>query len=268
MIDKGGVVRMALTGDNRVVLITGASSGIGAASAKALARAGFRLALGARRVERVQQLAKEITAEVGHTPFVQELDVTSPQSAESFVSAAVRHYGTIHVLLNNAGLARGRTYVAEAKDDAEWEEMIETNVLGLLRMTRLVLPHLIESGDGHVINLGSIAGRVAYAGGSAYCGSKFAVRAITEALREELLGKPVRVTTIDPGMVKTEFSLVRFHGDQEQADAVYAGMTPLVAEDIADCIVFAATRPAHVNIDAVVVTARDQCGPTKVVRHS
>ncbi|MCL6632207.1 MAG: SDR family NAD(P)-dependent oxidoreductase [Alicyclobacillus herbarius] len=257
---------MALHGNGRVAVVTGASSGIGAASARALAQAGFRVAVGARRVDRLHTLANELAEVTGERPFVAELDVTSVASAERFARQVQEHFGQVHVLLNNAGLARGKTPVAEAKDDAEWEEMINTNVLGLLRMTRLFLPSLIESGDGHVINLGSIAGRVAYAGGSAYCGSKFAVRAITEALREELLGKPVRVTTIDPGMVKTEFSLVRFHGDTAKADAVYEGMTPLTAEDIADCIVFAATRPAHVNIDAMVITARDQCGPTKVAR--
>ncbi|WP_245632769.1 SDR family NAD(P)-dependent oxidoreductase [Alicyclobacillus kakegawensis] len=266
MMEAEEAVEMALQGNQRVAVITGASSGIGAASARALAQAGFRVAMGARRVDRLHALAAELAEATGEQPFVGELDVTSVASAERFAEAVLSHYGHVNVLLNNAGLARGRTPVAEAQDDAEWEEMVNTNVLGLLRMTRLFLPTLIDSGDGHVINIGSIAGRVPYAGGSAYCGSKFAVRAITEALREELLGKPVRVTTIDPGMVKTEFSIVRFHGDKEKADAVYAGMTPLVAEDVAECVLFAATRPAHVNIDAIVVTARDQCGPVKVAR--
>jgi NADP-dependent 3-hydroxy acid dehydrogenase YdfG len=259
---------MALSGEGKVALITGASSGIGAASAKALARAGFDLALGARRVNRLEALADEIEAEVGRRPLISDHDVTSLESCTRFVENTVEHFGKVHVLLNNAGLALGVDYVADVKDETEWQTMIDTNIMGVLRMCRLVIPYLEDSGCGHIINLGSIAGREAYAGGAVYCATKFAVRAITDALRQELLGKPIRVTTIDPGMVETEFSVVRYRGDKEKADNVYAGMTPLTAEDIADCIVFAATRPSHVNIDAVIVKPLDQAGAGKVARKS
>jgi 3-hydroxy acid dehydrogenase / malonic semialdehyde reductase len=259
---------MALSGEGKVALITGASSGIGAASARALARAGFHLALGARRVNRLEALADEIEAEVGRRPLILDHDVTSLESCTRFVEKTVRHFGKVNVLLNNAGLALGVDYVADVKDETEWQTMIDTNIMGVLRMSRLVIPYLEDSGCGHIINLGSIAGREAYAGGAVYCATKFAVRAITDALRQELLGKPIRVTTIDPGMVETEFSVVRYRGDKEKADNVYAGMTPLTAEDIADCIVFAATRPSHVNIDAVIVKPLDQAGAGKVARKS
>jgi 3-hydroxy acid dehydrogenase/malonic semialdehyde reductase len=257
---------MAIHGNGQVAVITGASAGIGAATARALAEAGFRVALGARRVQRLESLRDEIEAKTGVRPFIGELDVTSRESAEKFIDDVIRHYGHLHVLVNNAGLARGVAYVADAKDEEDWQVMLDTNVMGLLRVTRLALPHMLKEPQGHIINLGSIAGREAYAGGAVYCATKFAVRAITDALRQELLGKPIRVTTIDPGMVETEFSVVRYYGDEQQAKNVYAGMTPLTAEDIADCIVFAATRPAHVNIDAMIVKPLDQAGPGKVAR--
>lgn len=258
---------MALNGIGRVALITGASTGIGRASAVALAGAGFKLALGARRTQKLEALAHEIEEQTGHLPLVSALDVTDTSSCADFLQKTLDTYGQINVLFNNAGLARGTSYVADTTDEADWHEMIDTNVKGLLHMTRLALPHLIASGQGHVVNMGSIAGREAYAGGAVYCATKFAVRAITEAIRHELLGKPVRVTTIDPGMVETEFSVVRFHGDQQKADDVYANMTPLTAEDIADCILFAVTRPAHVNLDAMVLKPLDQSGAGKVARH-
>ncbi|GMA49630.1 oxidoreductase [Alicyclobacillus contaminans] len=261
---------MAIRGDGKVAVVTGASSGIGAATAVALADAGFRLALGARRVEKLEDLADRIAERTGEQPWISALDVTSPTSTQAFVDGALAAFGHVHVLVNNAGLARGTAHVAEASDadEADWREMVETNVLGLLRVTRLLLPHLLATDGAHIINVGSIAGREAYAGGSVYCGTKFAVRAITEALRQELLGKPVRVTTVDPGMVETEFSIVRYHGDTAKASDVYAGMTPLTAEDIADCICFAATRPQHVNIDAIIVKPLDQAGAGKVARRS
>ncbi len=259
---------MSVNGNGKTAVITGASSGIGAATAVALAQAGFRLALGARRTQKLEQLAEELQQRTGQRPFISALDVTSRTSSEHFIQAVVRELGNIHVLVNNAGLARGVTHVADAddKDEEDWREMVETNVMGLLRVTRLALPHMLKAGSGHVINLGSIAGREAYAGGSVYCATKFAVRAITDALRQELLGKPIRVTTIDPGMVETEFSVVRYHGDEAKANDVYKGMTPLTAEDIADCILFVATRPTHVNIDAIIVKPLDQAGAGKVVR--
>ncbi|MGZ4122683.1 MAG: SDR family NAD(P)-dependent oxidoreductase [Tumebacillaceae bacterium] len=249
----------------QVAVITGASNGIGRASAIALAKEGFQVALGARRVDKLQEVAREIEEATGHKPLIHEVDVRNLEQVRAFVATIAEHYGRIDLLLNNAGLARGTTPLIEETDESNWDAMLDTNVKGLLYMTREAVPHMIKGGNGHVINLGSIAGREAYAGGSVYCASKFAVRAITEALRQELLGLPIRVTTVDPGMVETDFSVIRL-GDQEKADAVYAGMTPLVAEDIADCVTWAATRPKHVNIDAIIVKPVDQAGAGKVAR--
>ncbi|WP_076346227.1 SDR family NAD(P)-dependent oxidoreductase [Alicyclobacillus vulcanalis] len=250
---------MAIDGRGKVAVVTGASSGIGRQTAIALARAGFDVAVGARRKERLAELTDEIARETGRKAHAWALDVTSAESIDAFVQGVVGHFGRVHVLVNNAGKALGRDPV-ETGDEADWQEMLDTNVMGLMRMTKRLIPHLVASGDGHIVNLGSIAGHESYAGGSVYCATKFAVRAITEALRHELLGKPVRVTSIDPGMVETEFSLVRFHGDSSQASKVYQGVRPLTADDIADCIVFAVTRPAHVNIDQMIVTSIDQAG--------
>lgn len=258
---------MAFRGDGKIAIITGASSGIGRASALLFAEAGFQLVLGARRKQKLEAVADEILHRTGNKPLVLNLDVTVPDSCEQFVQVAVDTFEKVNVLLNNAGLGRGTEHIEDVKDETDWQTMIDTNIMGLLRMTRLTIPHLVASGDGHIINLGSIAGRVAYAGGSVYCATKFAVRAITDTLRQELLGKPVRITTIDPGMVETEFSIVRYRGNVEKANAVYADMQPLTAEDIADCILFAATRPSHVNIDAMIVKPRDQAGAGKVARH-
>jgi 3-hydroxy acid dehydrogenase/malonic semialdehyde reductase len=249
----------------QVAVITGASSGIGRAAALMLAREGFKIAIGARRTEKLAETARQIEAETGVAPYVAPLDVRDEAQVKSFVAGVIGHFGRIDVLVNNAGLAKGMTPLIEEQDTGNWDQMLDTNVKGLLLMTREAVPHMIKGGNGHVINLGSIAGREAYAGGAVYCASKFAVRAITSALRQELLGQPVRVTTIDPGMVETDFSVVRL-GDQEKADAVYAGMTPLTAEDIADIIVFAATRPKHVNLDEIVVKPLDQAGAGKVAR--
>lgn len=257
---------MSLRGDGQVALVTGASSGIGEACAVAFAEAGFNVALGARRRDRLSKVAAEIARRTGQTPWLSELDVTDVGSTERFVHALMADVGKVNVLLNNAGLASGTSKVVDAPNDADWEVMLNTNVLGLLRMSRLVIPHIVESGGGHVINIGSIAGHEAYAGGSAYCGTKFAVRAITTALRQELLGQPIRVTSVDPGMVETEFSLVRYYGNSARAKQVYEGISPLTAEDVADCVLFAATRPVHVNIDTIVVTSIDQAGARMVHR--
>jgi NADP-dependent 3-hydroxy acid dehydrogenase YdfG len=247
----------------KIAVVTGASSGIGAASAHALAAAGFRVVLGARRLDRLHAVAREIagaTSDVADAPDVAggralalQLDVADPASVAAFAAQVPR----VHLLVNNAGGAHGLEPIAEAKDD-DWRTMWEVNVLGLMRMTRALLPALIASGDGHVINIGSIAGFETYAGGAGYTGVKHAVRAISRTLRLELLGKPVRVTEIDPGMVETEFSQVRFKGDQERASSVYRGLQPLTGEDVADCVVWAATRPAHVDVDEIVVRPRDQ----------
>jgi len=243
----------------RIAVVTGASAGIGAATARALHREGFRLVLGARRVERLERLA----AELGGPPGVEAypLDVTDPASVRKFVS----HVDRVSLLVNNAGAAFGLDTIEQAVEE-RWRAMYELNVMGVLRMTRALLPALRASGDGHVINVGSTAGFEVYPGGAGYTASKHAVRALTETLRLELLGEPVRVTEISPGMAETEFSKVRFSGDNRRAEEVYRGMTPLVADDVAECIVFAATRPSHVNIDELVVKPRDQATSTSVHR--
>ncbi|WP_208029664.1 SDR family NAD(P)-dependent oxidoreductase [Rhabdothermincola sediminis] len=239
----------------RLAVVTGASSGIGAATAQRLAREGFEVVLGARRAERIEQLASQIGAR-SHP-----LDVTDDASVEAFCATLDR----CDVLVNNAGGAIGLEPVEEA-DLADWQQMFDTNLLGVARMTRALLPALVASGDGHVVVVGSIAAHEPYPGGAGYNAAKFGVRAVVGVLRQELLGRPVRVTEIDPGMVETEFSLVRFRGDAERASRVYEGMTPLTPEDVADCIAFAVTRPSHVNIDQMIVLARDQAGARTVHR--
>jgi NADP-dependent 3-hydroxy acid dehydrogenase YdfG len=240
----------------KTAVVTGASSGIGAATARALAGAGFRLILGARRLDRLREVAEPL----GATALA--LDVTDAESVAAFAS---RLPSAIHLLVNNAGGAHGLDRIETARDE-DWRRMWETNVLGVMRITRALLPALRDSGDGHVINLGSIAGFETYVGGGGYTGSKHALRALTRTLRLELLGQPVRVTEISPGLVETEFALVRFAGDAERAQAVYRGLDPLTGDDIADCIVWAATRPSHVNIDEIVVRPRDQATATLVNR--
>lgn len=240
----------------KTAVVTGASSGIGAATARALAQAGWRVFAGARREDRL----REVTDPIGATAI--PLDITDPASVEAFAS---RLPEALHLLVNNAGGAQGVERIDAAVDD-KWRWMWETNVLGTMRMTRALLPRLRASGDGHVINLGSIAGFETYVGGAGYTGAKHAERALTRTLRLELLGEPIRVTDVAPGLVETEFSLVRFAGDAERAKAVYKGMEPLTADDVADCIVWAATRPSRVNIDEIVVRPRDQATATMVHR--
>jgi NADP-dependent 3-hydroxy acid dehydrogenase YdfG len=241
---------------NKVAIITGASSGIGAATASALAHAGFNLYLGARRNGRLQEVAQPLDA------VALTLDVTMQESVDQFVAACPDR---IDVLVNNAGGALGLDPVEELDED-RWRTMWETNVLGVARLTRALLPALRRSGDGHIITVGSIAGFEIYPGGGGYTAAKHAVRAVTRTLRLELLGEPIRVTEVDPGLVETEFSLVRFDGDSARAKAVYQGMTPLTGADVADCIAWAATRPSHVNIDEIVVRPRDQATATNVHR--
>ena len=249
--------------DGRTAIVTGASSGIGLATARALADAGAVVALGARRLERVETLAEEL----GEGHVAAPLDVTDATSARAFVERALDAFGgRVDVLVNNAGLALGRTAIAEGSDDDD-AVMWETNVLGLLRMTRLVLPHMDDL-RGHVVNLGSWAGREAYPTGGMYVGSKFAVRSLTYVLRKELVGR-IRVTTVDPGMVgDTEFSDVRFRGDAERKRAVYEGVRYMTPDDVADCILWAVTRPAHVNVDEIVVKPLQQAGQDQIIRHS
>jgi NADP-dependent 3-hydroxy acid dehydrogenase YdfG len=230
-------------------VITGASSGIGAASAHALAGAGFSVVLGARRDDRLVALAEEI----GPTARALHLDVTDLASVDAFTQAVPE----CRVLINCAGGALGLEPIAQA-DDAHWQSMYDTNVLGTMRMTRALLPKLVASGDGIVLTIGSVAAFEPYAGGGGYNAAKHATRAVMDVLRMELIGQPVRVTEIDPGLVDTEFSMVRFDGNADRAEQVYRGLTPLSADDVADVIAFVVTRPSHVDIDTVVVRPRDQ----------
>ena len=206
-----------------------------------------------------------MTETYGVEVFARQMDVRDVEQAQSTVSAVHSHFGRIDVLVNNAGLARGLRPV-EAGDETEWREMMETNVMGLLWVTRATIPLMRKQGNGHIINLGSIAGHEVYANGSVYCATKFAVKAITRALRLELVGSNIRVTTVDPGMVETEFSTVRFDGDDERAKSVYEGLQPLTGEDVAECIVFAASRPPHVNIDELLVKPTAQASAALVHR--
>ena len=239
----------------KTAVVTGASAGIGAAAARALAAAGFRVVLGARRLDRLREVAEPLGA------LALPLDVTDAESVGAFTAGL----GEVHLLVNNAGAAFGLDRIEEAADES-WQAMWEINVMGVLRMTRALIPALVASGDGHIINLGSIAGFEVYPGGGGYTGTKHALRALTRTLRLELLGRPVRVTEIAPGMVETEFSFIRFAGDEERAKSVYRGLDPLTAEDVAECVAWAATRPSHVNIDEIVVRPRDQATATAVHR--
>ena len=251
--------------DRRTAVVTGASSGIGAATAVLLTKQGFRVFLGARRKDRVAEVARRAggpSVAVAH-----ELDVADQASIERFVSAVERDAGHVDLLINNAGLALGLTPVAETPDHY-WTQMWEINVLGLLRTTKLFLPLLRKAPSGHIVNLASIAAFENYKGGAGYTATKHAVRAITRTLRLELNGEPIRITEISPGLVETEFSLVRFEGDREAAAAPYKGLQPLTAEDIADCIVFAVTRPPHVDIDEMVIRPVAQAATFQVARKS
>jgi NADP-dependent 3-hydroxy acid dehydrogenase YdfG len=236
-------------------VVTGASSGIGAATAAALAETGFDVVIGARRADKLAEVAEPIGARA------LPLDVTDDDSVAAFAAEVPE----CSVLVNNAGGALGLDRIEDA-DLGHWQQMYDTNVLGSLRVTRALLPALRASGDGLVVVMGSIAGTQAYPGGAGYNAAKFAQRAFAEALRKELFTEPIRVTEIEPGMVETDFSLVRFDGDEERAAKVYEGVDALTAEDIADCVAFVATRPGRVNIDQMVVLARDQLGATQINR--
>ena len=237
----------------KTAIVTGASSGIGAAIARALVANGARVAGGARRLDQLQ------------TEIALELDVTDPASCERFVEQAVDELGGLDILVNNAGLGLGREPFDAGTEEDE-ETVLETNVHGLLRMTRLCLQHIRDG--GHIVNMGSIAGRQPYENAAVYIASKYAVRGFTYALREDLLGRPIHLTTVDPGLVESNFSRVRFRGDEEKAAAVYANTKPITPDDVAECVIFAVTRPPHVNIDELVVKALAQSTPVRIVRDS
>ncbi len=249
----------------KVVMISGASSGIGRATALAFAAEDCYLALGARRAERLAEMRDGLIGHGATKVYTAALDVRDPASVDAFVEASQRELGRIDILLNNAGLARGTHPVAEGDLDA-WQEMMDTNVMGLLYMSRRVIPLMVQQGGGHIINLTSVASHEVYEGGSVYAASKHAALAITRTLRLELLGQPIRVTAISPGLTETEFSIVRYSGDEDKARNVYAGLQPLTPEDIAECIIFAASRPPHVDIDEMIIRPLDQAAVGKVNR--
>ncbi len=237
--------------EGKTAIVTGASSGIGAATARALAEAGAKVAGGARRVDELE------------TEIALELDVTDPAGCERFVSAAMAALGGLDILVNNAGLSLGREPF-DASTEEDEETVLETNVHGLMRMTRLCLPHIRDG--GHIVNMGSIAGNQPYENAAVYIASKYAVHGFSYALREDLLGRPIHVTTIEPGLVESNFSRVRFRGDEEQASAVYANVEPLTPDDLAECVIFAVTRPRRVNIDELVIKALAQSTPVRIHR--
>jgi 3-hydroxy acid dehydrogenase / malonic semialdehyde reductase len=249
----------------QIVFITGASSGIGEACARTFAREGCALILSARRIERVDRLATELHTAHGIRTLTIALDVRSRNAVEAAIANLPKEWSAIDILVNNAGLSRGlsKLYEAEVED---WEEMIDTNVKGLLYVSRAVVPGMVRRKRGHVINISSIAAHQTYPGGNVYCASKAAVRAITDGLKMDLLGTGVRVCAVSPGMVETEFSVVRYHGDEQRAAKTYENMKPLTGGDVADVVLFAATRPAHVDLPEIIIMSVDQASVYHVHR--
>lgn len=251
----------------RTVLITGASSGIGESCARVFAREGMRLILAARRRDRLEALAAELAQQFGTESHLIQLDVRDRAQVETTLSHLPKPWDAVDVLINNAGLSRGLEPFQDASID-DWEEMIDTNIKGLLYVTRTLLPGMIQRGRGDIVNIGSIAGHQTYPKGHVYCATKAAVRALSEGINQDVLGTPVRVSAVDPGMVETEFSQVRFHGDHDRAAAVYRGMEALTADDVAEVVLFCVTRPPHVTISEVLVLPTDQAGPLLIHRRS
>jgi 3-hydroxy acid dehydrogenase/malonic semialdehyde reductase len=249
---------------SKVVVVTGASSGIGLATARLFAQARARVVLCARRRDRLEDLQREFRKD-GYAVEISVLDVSDRVKCREVVKNIEGQLGGIDVLINNAGKARGLRSVEEGEED-EWRDMVETNIMGLLWMTQATIPVMKAGGSGHIVNLGSVAGHETYSGGSVYAATKHGVRAITGALRQELLGTGIRVSSVDPGLVETEFSLVRFGGDAERAAGVYRGMKPLTPHDVAECILFVLTRPEHVNIDELIVKPISQATSGMVFR--
>jgi serine 3-dehydrogenase len=251
---------------DKIVFITGASSGIGKACAEAFAGEKSNLILAARRIERLNRLADNLKNKFGIKIKTMKLDVRNLGEVQKSIAALDDEWKNIDILINNAGLARGFNKIHEGVVD-HWEEMIDTNIKGLLYVTRNVLPGMIERKRGHVINIGSTAGHEVYPNGNVYCATKFAVNALSKGIRMDCLEHQIKVSTVDPGMVETEFSLVRFSGDKSRADKVFEGLSPLVAENIADAVLYCATRPAHVNINEIILTPLAQASSTQVIRN-
>ena len=252
---------------NTIACITGASSGIGASCAKAFASEGASLLLLARRKDRLDALAADLTAQFGTRSRTATLDVRNREQVEKVFASLPAEWRQIDILVNNAGLSRGLDKLQEGNVQ-DWEEMIDTNVKGLLYVSRTVIPGMVQRGAGHVINIGSIAGHQIYPGGNVYCATKHAVKALTEGLKMDLLGTGVRVCSVDPGLVETEFSIVRYHGDTQRAAQTYVNMKPLAPDDIADVVVFTVTRPPHVDITEVIVMPTAQGSVHHVHRKS
>jgi 3-hydroxy acid dehydrogenase / malonic semialdehyde reductase len=252
---------------DKIVLITGASAGIGLACAELFASEGAKLILAARREKSLKDIAEKLNSQFGTKSHVMKLDVKNRKECESAINQIPDEFKSIDILINNAGLARGLGKIQDGNFD-DWEEMIDTNIKGLLTFTRLVVPVMIKKGDGMIINLASVAGRQVYPGGNIYCTTKAAVRTISKALQLDLVGTGVRVSNIDPGMAETEFSMVRFKGDEAKAKKVYEGWTPLTAQDIAETALFCATRPKHVSIQDVLIMATDQASAVVINRKS
>ena len=250
---------------DKIVFVTGATSGIGRSCVRAFARAGARVLFCGRRADRLDQLAVEVSAEFGVPSHFFTLDVRDLAAVVAAMAALPAEWAAVDVLVNNAGLSRGLDKLHEGKI-SDWEEMIDTNLKGLLYVSRAVIPGMIARGRGHIINIGSIAGHELYPGGNVYCATKFAVNALSRGLRLDLNGTPLRVSTVDPGMVETEFSLVRFHGDDARAGKVYQGVRALTPDDIAESVVFCASQPAHVNISEMIIMPTAQASPTMVHR--
>lgn len=248
-----------------MILITGATSGIGKACAELLAKEGKSLFLVGRRLERLQNLQKSLQKEHSVEVEIASLDVSNAKAVEDFAKKFSSRLSQLEALINNAGLAVGRDTIQEG-NPKDWDAMWDVNVKGLLYVTHQVLPHFVQKRSGHIINLGSVAGRWVYPRGNIYCATKRAVSALTEALRQDLLGTGVRVTEISPGMVETEFSLIRFNGDKERAKALYEGMTPLTAQDIAEAVVWSLMRPKHVNIQEMIIYPTEQASTSLVHR--
>lgn len=250
---------------SKTAIITGATAGIGEATANELAKLGYDLILTGRRQERLEKLKQQLESEYSVDVSIHAFDIRNRNEVKHFCQRDIAGL-TIDVLVNNAGLASGLAPVHEG-DVEDWEKMIDTNIKGLLYITREIAPRMVENKSGHIINIGSIAGIEVYPNGNVYCATKHAVKAISEGLRKELFDKGIKVTNIAPGLVETEFSIVRFNGDTDRASGVYANMQPLTAKDIADCIAFAVSRPAHVNIADMLILSTDQAASTMFNRH-